>query len=422
MKILVIGSGGREHSLVWAFSQNPKCQEIHCIPGNAGIKKLAICKDLNILDNDLIISYCKLNKIDFVVVGPEAPLANGLINSLNKNNILSFGPTKEAAFLESSKSFTKSICDIKNIPTANYILATSKEDALNFIEKFVPPFVIKLDGLAAGKGVFILNKKSEAIEIIKNIYLNQNKKITLLIEEFLVGNEASLFVICNGKNFKLLGSAQDYKKIYDKDLGANTGGMGAFSPALNISPEVEKEILDKIVTPTLIEMDERGTPFSGILYAGLMITHKGPKLIEYNVRLGDPECQVIAIRLGAQLLDALFYCSTNEFSKIKINYADDFGVTVVMASGGYPNKYETGFKIKGIEKFNNSTDVEIFHSGTKCIDENIVTNGGRVLSVTSRSSNLNDARKKTYEVVDKINWENEFHRKDIAKKYTHSFE
>ena len=222
-------------------------------------------------------------------------------------------------------------------------------------------------------------------------------------------------MVCNGKNFKLLGSAQDYKKIYDKDLGANTGGMGAFSPALNISPEVEKEILDKIVTPTLIEMDERGTPFSGILYAGLMITHKGPKLIEYNVRLGDPECQVIAIRLGAQLLDALLYCSTNELSKIKINYADDFGVTVVMASGGYPNKHETGFKIRGIEKLNNLMDVEIFHSGTKCIDDTIVTNGGRVLSITSRSSNLNDARKKTYEMVNKIKWENEYHRNDIAK-------
>ena len=348
MKILIIGSGGREHSLVWAFLQNPKCKEIHCIPGNAGIEKIAICKDLNILNNREIVSYCKSNKIDFVVVGPEAPLANGLIDILIKNKILCFGPTKEAALLESSKSFTKSICDKRNIPTANYVLANSKKEALGFIDKFKPPFVIKLDGLAAGKGVFISKNKSEAIKSINDIYGIKNNHNTILIEEFLKGIEASLFIISNGNKFKSLGSAQDYKKIYKKDLGPNTGGMGAFSPSLNISPEMEKDILKRIVSPTLKEMDKRGTPFSGILYVGLMITNEGPKIIEYNVRLGDPECQVIAIRLGAQLLDAFIYCATNEFKKIKINYANDFGVTVVMASGGYPNKYETGFKIKGI--------------------------------------------------------------------------
>ena len=416
MKILIIGSGGREHSLVWAFLQNPKCKEIHCIPGNAGIEKIAICKDLNILNNREIVSYCKSNKIDFVVVGPEAPLANGLIDILIKNKILCFGPTKEAALLESSKSFTKSICDKRNIPTANYVLANSKKEALGFIEKFKPPFVIKLDGLAAGKGVFISKNKSEAIKSINDIYGIRNNHNTILIEEFLKGIEASLFIISNGNKFKSLGSAQDYKKIYNNDLGPNTGGMGAFSPSLNISPEMEKDILKRIVSPTLKEMDKRGTPFSGILYVGLMITNEGPKLIEYNVRLGDPECQVIAIRLGAQLLDAFIYCATNEFKKIKINYANDFGVTVVMASGGYPNKYETGFKIKGIKDLCDKKDVEIFHSGTQNSKNSIVTSGGRVLSVTARSTKLKMARKKAYEIVRKINWKKEYHRPDIAKK------
>ena len=416
MKILIIGSGGREHSLVWAFLQNPKCKEIHCIPGNAGIEKIAICKDLNILNNGEIVSYCKSNKIDFVVVGPEAPLANGLIDILIKNKILCFGPTKEAALLESSKSFTKSICDKRNIPTANYVLANSKKEALGFIEKFKPPFVIKLDGLAAGKGVFISKNKSEAIKSINDIYGIRNNHNTILIEEFLKGIEASLFIISNGNKFKSLGSAQDYKKIYKKDLGPNTGGMGAFSPSLNISPEMEKDILKRIVSPTLKEMDKRGTPFSGILYVGLMITNEGPKLIEYNVRLGDPECQVIAIRLGAQLLDAFIYCAMNEFKKIKINYAKDFGVTVVMASGGYPNKYETGFKIKGIKDLCDKKDVEIFHSGTQNSKNSIVTSGGRVLSVTARSTKLKKARKKAYEIVKKINWKKEYHRSDIAKK------
>ena len=416
MKILIIGSGGREHSLVWAFLQNPKCKEIHCIPGNAGIEKIAICKDLNILNNREIVSYCKSNKIDFVVVGPEAPLANGLIDILIKNKILCFGPTKEAALLESSKSFTKYICDKRNIPTANYVLANSKKEALGFIDKFKPPFVIKLDGLAAGKGVFISKNKSEAIKSINDIYGIRNNHNTILIEEFLKGIEASLFIISNGNKFKSLGSAQDYKKIYKKDLGPNTGGMGAFSPSLNISPEMEKDILKSIVSPTLKEMDKRGTPFSGILYVGLMITNEGPKLIEYNVRLGDPECQVIAIRLGAQLLDAFIYCATNEFKKIKINYANDFGVTVVMASGGYPNKYETGFKIKGIKDLCDKKDVEIFHSGTQNSKNSIVTSGGRVLSVTARSTKLKKARKKAYEIVKKINWKKEYHRSDIAKK------
>ena len=416
MKILIIGGGGREHSLVWAFSQNPKCKEIHCIPGNAGIEELAICKDLNILNNTEIVSYCKSNKVDFVVVGPEAPLANGLIDILTKNKILCFGPTKEAALLESSKSFTKSICDIRNIPTAKYVLANSKKEALGFVEKFKPPFVIKLDGLASGKGVFISKNKSEAINTINDIYGNKNKNNIILIEEFLKGNEASLFVISNGKKYKSLGSAQDYKKIYEKDLGPNTGGMGAFSPALNISQEMEKEILKKIVDPTLKEMDKRGTPFCGVLYIGLMITNEGPKLIEYNVRLGDPECQAISIRLGAQLLDAFIYCAINEFNKIKINYANDFSVSVVMTSGGYPNKYETGFKIKGIKELCNRKDVEIFHSGTKYSNNSIVTSGGRVLSVTARSTTLKKARDKAYDTVSKLKWKNEYHRGDIANK------
>ena len=225
-----------------------------------------------------------------------------------------------------------------------------------------------------------------------------------------------MFIISNGNKYKSLGSAQDYKKIYNNDLGPNTGGMGAFSPSLNISPEMEKDILKRIVSPTLKEMDERGTPFCGILYVGLMITNEGPKLIEYNVRLGDPECQVIAIRLGAQLLDAFIYCAMNEFHKIKINYANDFGVTVVMASGGYPNKYETGFKIKGIKDLCDKKDVEIFHSGTQNSKNSIVTSGGRVLSVTARSTKLKKARKMAYEIVRKINWKKEYHRSDIAKK------
>ena len=416
MKILIIGSGGREHSLAWAFSLNPKCKELHCIPGNAGISSLAICKDLNILDNFQIVSYCKSNEIDFVVIGPEAPLANGLIDVLIENKIHAFGPKKEAAFLESSKSFTKLICDARNIPTAKYTLANSKNEALVFIEKFKPPFVIKLDGLAAGKGVFISTDKKEIINKINEIFSNKkynNKPI--IIEEYLEGVEASLFILTNGEKYISLGSAQDYKNLYENNLGPNTGGMGAFSPAPNISPSIEKEVLNKIVKPTLEEMKQRGTPFCGILYTGLMITNTGPKLIEYNVRFGDPECQVIAMRLGGQLLDALLYCTSNEFNKIKINYSNDFGVTVIMASGGYPDQYKNGYQIEGIDKLSNLEKVEVFHSATKKVNHKIVTDGGRVLSITARSSSLKDARKKVYKIVEKIKWTNEYHRDDIAK-------
>ena len=415
MKILLIGSGGREHSLAWAFKQNPKCEELYCIPGNAGMAKIANCENIDILDNEQILRFCRNHNIDFVMIGPEGPLENGLVDILKRNNILSFGPTKNAARLESSKTFTKMICSKRGIPTAKYEFANSEREALNCLDNFSEPFVIKDDGLAAGKGVFIVRNKQEAKTALRKIFHHEKAgSKSVVIEEYLQGEEASLFILTDGKNMLPLGSAQDHKRAYDNDCGPNTGGMGAYSPASNLSRKIEKKILDMIVDPTLDEMRNNGTPFCGILYVGLMIKDNEPYLVEYNARLGDPECQALVIRLGAQLLDALLNCAQNMLQMTKINYADDVGITVVMAAKGYPESFRKGTEINGLDSLDENEEIQVFHSGTTFDGRKIVSNGGRVLSVTARSKDLKNAREKVYKALNRIEWKDGFYRSDIG--------
>ena len=416
MKILLIGSGGREHALAWAFKQNPKCQELYCIPGNAGIAAIAKCLEIDILDNNEILRFCRNKGIDFVMIGPEGPLDNGLVDVLENNEILSFGPKKNAAMLETSKTFTKILCSKRDIPTARYKVATTENEALSCLNEFHEPYVIKDDGLAAGKGVLIAKNAKEAREALKKIFRVKPDTTSVVIEEFLDGEEASLFILTDGYDLLILGSAQDHKRAFDNDCGPNTGGMGAYSPASNITPRIEKKIIDRIITPTLDEMREKGTPFRGILYAGLMIKNDEPYLIEYNARLGDPECQVLAIRLGAQLLDVLFNCAQKALLGTKINYADDFGITVVLASKGYPGEYQKGEEITGLENISENDEIQVFHSGTALDGIKLVSNGGRVLSITTRSEDLESARKKVYDALSIIKWKGGFYRKDIGCK------
>ena len=417
MKILIIGSGGREHALAWAFKQNPKCRELYCIPGNAGIAKIATCKNIDILDNNAILEFCKANKVSFVMIGPEGPLEQGLVDLLIENEILVVGPKKKAAMLESSKSFTKMICGQRNIPTAKYRVAHSESEALDYLSEFRHPYVIKEDGLAAGKGVLIAKNKREANEAVRNIFQRSKSDTkSVIIEEFLKGEEVSVFILTDGVNAIWLGSAQDYKKAFDNDLGPNTGGMGAYSPALNLSPTIEKKILDRIIYPTLDEMKSNGTPFCGILYAGLMIIKNEPHLIEYNVRLGDPECQVLAVRLGAQLLDVLLSCAKQELLSTKISYTEDTGITVVVASKGYPGEYQAGSKIFGLESIDRNENIQVFHSGTISDGKQLLSHGGRVLSVTARDDSLKRARNKVYNALKKIIFEDSFYRSDIGYK------
>ena len=417
LKTLIIGSGGREHALAWAFKQNPKCQELFCIPGNVGIARIAICKTIDIFDNDAILEFCKENEVNFVMIGPEGPLENGLVDRLIENDILAVGPKKKAAMLESSKSFTKMICSRRNIPTAKYKVAHSEREALENLNDFTEPYVIKDDGLASGKGVLIAKNKQEATEAVRKIFqLSKPGPKSIIIEEFLKGEEASIFILTDGDNTVWLGSAQDYKKAFDNDLGPNTGGMGAYSPALNLSPVIEKKVLDGIINPTLDEMRYNGTPYSGILYAGLMIVDNEPYLIEYNVRLGDPECQVLAVRLGAQLLDVLLSCAKQELLGTEINYAEDTGMTVVVATKGYPGDYKIGSKIFGVDSIDENENIQVFHSGTGLDGKQLIAEGGRVLSVTTRDNSLSNARNKIYNALEKIIFEDGFYRTDIGYK------
>ena len=417
LKTLIIGSGGREHALAWAFKQNPKCQELFCIPGNAGIARIASCKTINIFDNDAILDFCKEKEVNFVMIGPEGPLENGLVDRLIENNILALGPKKKAAMLESSKSFTKMICRRRNIPTARYKVAHSEREALENLNEFTEPYVIKDDGLAAGKGVLIAKNKQEATKVVRDIFhRSKTGSKSIIIEEFLKGEEASIFILTDGVNMIWLGSAQDYKKAFDNDLGPNTGGMGAYSPALNLSPVIEKKVLDGIINPTLDEMRYNGTPYSGILYAGLMIVDNEPYLIEYNVRLGDPECQVLAVRLGAQLLDVLLSCAKQELLGTEINYAEDTGITVVVATKGYPGDYKIGSKIFGLDSIDENENIQVFHSGTGLDGKQLIAEGGRVLSVTTRDNSLSNARNKIYNALEKIIFEDGFYRTDIGYK------
>lgn len=418
MKVLVLGSGAREHAMCWSLANSPLISKLICAPGNPGIAEEAQCINININNNDEIISLALKEKVDLVIPGPEIPLVNGIIDELNKVNIKAFGPSKEASKLEGSKKFTKNICKLANIPTAESEVFTNRDEAIKYIKKNKLPIVIKADGLAAGKGVVIAQNEEEAITAIDNSFngfFGEAGK-TILIEEYLEGVEASFFALCDGVTAIPLANAQDHKRVGDGDTGPNTGGMGAFSPTPNLTDSINNNIIDDIIIPTLIEMDKRGSPFQGILYAGLMLTKDGPKLIEYNVRFGDPECQVILTRIKSNLFEAILAAVDHTLEKFHLRFYDEVALTIVMASNGYPGKYKTHSIIKGIADANNIKGIKVFHAGTTLDSEkNIVSNGGRVLSVTANAKNIEEARVLAYKAINYIKWDDGFYRKDIGK-------
>ena len=418
MKVLVLGNGAREHALCWALSNSPLVTKILCAPGNPGISEEAECIPININNNEEILELSKKENVDIVIPGPEIPLVNGIVDLLNQNNIKTFGPSKAAAKLEGSKNFTKEVCKAGNIPTANYKLFSNQQEALNYINNISLPIVIKADGLAAGKGVVIANTLEEASEAVRDSFSGKFGEAgdKILIEEHLNGIEASFFALCDGLTAIPLTNAQDHKRVGDGDTGPNTGGMGAFSPTPHLNEEMNKTIMSDIIYPTLYEMNKRNTPFQGILYAGLMLTNEGPKLIEYNVRFGDPECQVIMTRIKSNLFEAIIAATDHTLENFNLRFYDDASMTVVMASEGYPGKYKKNTIIKGIDKVNKIPNVKVFHAGTTINKSgDIVSNGGRVLSITAKAKDIKAARKIVYEAIKNIEWQEGFYRKDIGK-------
>ena len=416
MNILILGSGGREHSLAWAIKQNPKCDNIFVAPGNAGIAQIAKCISVDILNATQIVNTVKEYNIDFVLIGPEAPLAEGVSDILKREGILTFGPSKASSQLETSKKFTKEICDACGAPTAEYRSFNSLEPALTYVEAKGAPLVVKADGLAAGKGVIVATDIEMAISAVHEIFSGSfgNAGSSVVIEEFMEGEEASLFVLVDGETILPIGTAQDHKRVGDGDTGLNTGGMGAYSPAPILNEEILEKTVERIIRPTMREMVRRGMPFTGVLYAGLMISDSDPRLVEYNVRFGDPECQVLMMRLGGQILDALLSTAEGKLSDVKINWADDHSITVVMASNGYPGSYEKGTEIIGLADLPSDSNFMCFHAGTVEKNGKVVANGGRVLNITTRAETLIKAQKNAYEMIETIDWPEGFYRKDIG--------
>ncbi|PPR79105.1 MAG: Phosphoribosylamine--glycine ligase [Alphaproteobacteria bacterium MarineAlpha2_Bin1] len=415
MNILVVGSGGREHSICWLIKKSPIVKKLYCLPGNAGIDEIAICLPEEDPANDSIIKICKKLNIELVVIGPEAYLANGLADALLKEKIKVFGPNKSASLLESSKSFTKDLCLKNNIPTAKYKTFSQKSNAKKYLEKQKYPIVIKADGLASGKGVIIAKSIKESFIAIDQLFDGKygDAGKTIVIEEFLEGIEASFFAISDGNVIKPFSTAQDYKRAYDNNEGPNTGGMGAFSPARNIDKDLEKKIMNLIISPTFNALKDKGITYKGILYAGLMIKDNSPKLIEYNVRFGDPECQVILPRLKSDIVSIMIAVCDGKLDEIKIEWLEISSLIVIMATKGYPNKYPLNTTINGLENIISKESI-IFHSGTKLVNKEIKSNGGRVLGITSLASTLDIAREKSYKSIEKISWPNGFYRKDIG--------
>ncbi len=419
MKILVIGSGGREHAIVWKLAQSDLCEKVFVAPGNAGTADEPKTEniDLNAEDLDSLLAFAKNKEIDLTIVGPEAPLVLGLIDLFEKNNLLCLGPNKLAAQMEGSKIFMKDVLKKGNIPTATYEVFTDPESAREFLETCDIPIVLKADGLAAGKGVIVAFSRDEALEALNSLMVEQKLGTAgdnLVIEEYLKGEEASFIVLCDGKNVISLASSQDHKQRDDGDKGPNTGGMGAYSPAPLITEEINEEIMKDIIHPTLAELKRRNINYKGFLYAGLMINEQKIKVLEYNCRFGDPETQPILMRMKSDFLSLCLKAAKQELKGVQINWDDRFALGVVMASKGYPEKYETGFPISGLNGENETT--KVFHCGTKIEGEKILSNGGRVLCVTGLGGNLDTAFKNAYETTSKISWDGAFYRKDIGKR------
>jgi phosphoribosylamine--glycine ligase len=416
MKILLLGSGGREHALAWKLASSTLTERLICAPGNAGIGKEAECVALDITDRHAVIAFCKALEIDFVVVGPEAPLVAGIVDDLEAAGIKAFGPTKSAAQLEGSKGFTKDLCRANKIPTAAYARFATAGPAKAHVRNQTLPVVIKADGLAAGKGVVIAENLSDAEAAIDMMFgggLGEAGS-EVLIEERLVGEEVSFFALCDGETAIPLASAQDHKRVGDGDTGPNTGGMGAYSPANVMTPQMQARTMDEIIIPTLRAMKAMGAPYKGVLFAGLMITNEGPKLIEFNVRFGDPETQVLMLRLMSDLLPALIAARDGQLKSFDLRWYPNAALTVVMAAKGYPGDYEKGSAIKGLDAAAAVEGVEIFHAGTRADSGRVLANGGRVLSVSARAKTVTEAQARAYRAVDSIDWPEGFCRRDIG--------
>ena len=417
MKVGIIGSGGREHAICHALSKSPEIKEIYCLPGNAGTEKIAKNINLNLEDFNSIKDFVLSNKVDLMVVGPEKPLVDGIVDFLETHNIKVFGPNKIAAQLEGSKIFTKNLCEKYNIPTAKFGIFKNTNNANEFVEKAKYPLVIKADGLASGKGVYICENKQEAFIAIKEIFDGRfGKTENLLIEEFLKGEEMSYFIISDGKTIKSFETAQDHKRVLEGDRGKNTGGMGAYSPSRLITANLEKKILNRIIKPTMKGLKEIGTDYKGFLYAGLMIVKNEPYLIEYNVRMGDPECQTILPKLKSDLLNIFLACCNEKLDGVKINWHNKKSLCVVLCSKGYPEKFHKDILIKDIDKIKLKDDEFCFHAGTKTIGKETYSDGGRVLSFVSLSKNFNISRKKIFSLINLLNWNGGFFRNDIGHK------
>jgi len=418
MKVLIVGGGGREHALAVCAAKSSKVDKLYCVPGNAGISLLAECAPIPVMEFDKIAAYAKEKSIDLVIVGPDDPLVGGLVDELEKAGIRTFGPRRNAAILEGSKAFSKDLMKKYNIPTAAYENFDNPEEAILYLETADYPIVLKADGLALGKGVLICQNKQEAVEGVKSIMLDKqfgSAGNRMVIEEFMTGREVSVLSFVDGKTIKTMTSAQDHKRAKDGDQGLNTGGMGTFSPSPFYTKEVDGFCNEYVYQPTVDAMAAEGREFKGIIFFGLMLTPKGPKVLEYNARFGDPEAQVVLPRMKNDIIEVLEACIDQKLDEIDLQFEDNAAVCVVLASEGYPVDYKKGFVINGLENFDNKDGFYCFHAGTKMTESGIVTNGGRVLGITAKGSNLKEARANAYEAVKWIEFENKYMRNDIGK-------
>jgi phosphoribosylamine--glycine ligase len=417
MIICIIGSGGREHAICKTISQSFKVSKIYCLPGNAGTQQLAENINLEIENFEKILKFLKDSKVDLVIVGPEKPLVNGIVDFLEKNDIRVFGPRKIPSKLEGSKTFTKNICKKYNIPTAKFAIFETKENTISFLKNSKFPIVIKADGLASGKGVYISKNLFEAKEAVNEIFDGKfGKAKKILVEEFLNGEEMSFFIVCDGKNYKIFKTAQDHKRVNEGDKGKNTGGMGAYSPSGLINEILEKKIINKIISPTLKAIEDMGEKYRGFLYAGLMISDNEPYLIEYNVRMGDPECQTILPLLKTDLIDVFNACCDESLKNLNIEWREEKSLCIVLCSRGYPDKFTNNVKIDNLNNLKLNNNDFIFHAGTKEEENEIFSNGGRVLNFVSLSSSFKNSRERAIKLINQLNWKNGFFRKDIGFK------
>ena len=418
MTILIVGGGGREHAIAYAVSKSPNVEKIYCAPGNAGIAEIAECADIQVMDFEEMARFAKKIKADLVIVGPDDPLAGGIVDVMQGYGLKVFGPDSKAAILEGSKAFSKDLMKKYGIPTAAYETFDDADKALAYLEKAKYPIVLKADGLALGKGVLICNSLDEAKAGVKEIMLDKKFGTAgnrMVIEEYMTGREVSVFTFTDGKTIKVMSSAQDHKRAGDGDTGLNTGGMGTFSPSPFYTAKIDEYCKKNIYKPTVEAMAAEGRPFKGVIFFGLMLTEDGPKVLEFNARFGDPEAQVVLPRMKNDIIDVMLACVDGTLGKIKLEFEDNAAVCVMLASSGYPGKYERGFVISGLDRFKDKEGYYVFHSGTKKTGKGVITNGGRVLGVTAKGDTLLDARARAYEAVEWIDFDNKYFRHDIGK-------